>query len=287
MTERGSVILAVASGQGGTGKTTVATSLALALAGNGSAPRQKVLFLDCDVEEPNAALFLRPKLQEREPVGIRVPQVDEAKCTYCGRCAKVCAYHALAVVRKSGVFFSELCHGCGSCTLNCPEQAIQEVPHVMGILQWGYAGPIEFAQGTLNIGEAMPGPVIRQLKKRYLSRGLQGKGEAALDGTVGILDAPPVTSCPVAETMRGADSVLLVTEPTVSGRHDLERALATVDHFWVPALVCVNKADLHAEHAGGIVAFCAERVIDVVGQLPYDDVVTQAMVQGQAVTDFA
>ncbi len=143
------MIVAVASGKGGTGKTTVAVSLALSLTD------KRPLLVDCDVEEPNAALFLAPVIEERREVGQMVPEVDPARCTYCGRCAEVCAYHAVAVVGKKVLVFPELCHGCGSCTLNCPEEAIREVLRGTGVVERGRAGEMEFAQGRLNVGEAM------------------------------------------------------------------------------------------------------------------------------------
>ncbi|MGD8473748.1 MAG: 4Fe-4S binding protein, partial [Anaerolineae bacterium] len=210
------MIIAVASGKGGTGKTTVATSLAASVAERESGDQGKLLFLDCDVEEPNAALFLKPELDSRQEVGILIPEVDLDKCTYCGRCAEVCVWHAIAVVGEKVLVFPELCHGCGSCTLNCPEDAIYEVLNVMGTLESGPAGPIDFAHGTMDVGQAMSVPIISQLKKKHLS---------AQDGRVAILDAQPGTSCPVVETMRDADFVLMVTEPTPFGLHDLRLAV--------------------------------------------------------------
>ena len=166
------MIIAVASGKGGTGKTTVAVNLALALAADTrkNTDSADLLFLDCDVEEPNAHLFLKPTIERREEVGILIPEVDYDRCTFCGRCAEVCAYHALAVVKQNVLVFPELCHGCGSCTLNCPEEAIHEVLNVTGVieegqalrLRSGQAGGIRFAHGMLNIGEAMAVPVIRE-----------------------------------------------------------------------------------------------------------------------------
>ena len=184
------MIITVASGKGGTGKTTVAVSLALSLAE--SASLANPLYLDCDVEEPNAALFLQPTIEECREVGQMIPEVDPEACIYCGRCAEVCQYHAVAVVEEKVLVFPELCHGCGSCTLNCPTEAIHEVLNVMGTVEHGWAGPpsasrrLEFAQGTMNVGEAMAVPIIRQLKKGVIP---PDPGDRPI-----ILDASPGTA---------------------------------------------------------------------------------------------
>jgi MinD superfamily P-loop ATPase len=214
--------IAVASGKGGTGKTTVATSLALSLG------LARTLFLDCDVEAPNAHLFLNPSFEWQEEVGILIPQVDESRCTFCGRCAEVCQFHAIAVIGQKTLVFPELCHGCGSCSLNCPEHAISERLNAMGVLQ---AGPtpagIHFVRGVMNVGEPTAVPIIRQLKQ-----------------------------------------------------------WVTHEHFNLLALVCINKADLYPVGAESIEAFCRERGIEVVGRIPFDTTVTQAMVEGMPVTAY-
>jgi len=188
-----SVIISVASGKGGTGKTLVATSLALSLK-----DREKVQLLDCDVEEPNAHALLKPIIAGSMPVSIPIPKVDEDKCTYCGKCAQVCAYHAIAVLGNHVLIFDQLCHGCGACSYLCPEKAITEEEKEMGVVEWGYAQGVEFAHGKLTIGEAMALPVIRKVKEC-----------ANHDGTV-IIDVPPGTSCPVVEAVKGSDFCLLV-----------------------------------------------------------------------------
>jgi MinD superfamily P-loop ATPase len=265
------MIIAVASGKGGTGKTTVATSLALSIpTTEDSIPSSRSLFLDCDVEEPNAALFLQPTLEQYEEVGILVPEVDFARCTYCGRCAEVCVWHAIAVVGQKVLVFPELCHGCGSCTLNCPEDAISEKLNVMGSLESGPAGPIDFGQGTLDVGQAMGVPIIRQLKKKHLP----GAGERVV-----ILDAQPGTSCPVVETMRDADFVLLVTEPTPFGLHDLRLTVEVArDELGLLLGVVVNRDGVGDS---GVDEYCAAEGLPILMRLPLDRRIAEAISEGQ------
>jgi MinD superfamily P-loop ATPase len=284
------MIIAVASGKGGTGKTTVATSLALAITTNGRNEADRAesvnsvnyhpelgegpLFLDCDVEEPNAALFLKPRLNHCEEVGILIPEVDFDRCTYCGRCAEVCVWHAIAVVGRRVLVFPELCHGCGSCSLNCPEEAIDDVLHVMGTLESGHAGPIGFGHGTLNVGEAMAVPIIRQLKGRHQSPGGDG---------VTILDASPGTSCPVVETMRGADYVLLVTEPTPFGLHDLRLTVQVArDELGLPVGVVVNRDGVGD---AGVDEYCAAEGIPILMRIPLDRRIAEAISGGEALVE--
>jgi MinD superfamily P-loop ATPase len=268
------MIIAVASGKGGTGKTTVATSLALSIAAGESAKSRKPLFLDCDVEEPNAAFFLKPKLGRREEVGIPIPKVDFDKCTYCGRCAEVCVWHAIAVVGKNVLIFPELCHGCGSCTLNCPEDAITEVLNVMGTLESGPAGPLDFAHGTMDVGQAMSVPIISQLKKKHLS---------TEDDRVVILDAQPGTSCPVVETMRDADFVLMVTEPTPFGLHDLRLAVEVArDELGLPVGVVVNRDGIGDT---GVDEYCAAEGIPILMRIPLDRRIAEAISEGRALVE--
>jgi len=219
------MIISVASGKGGTGKTLVATSLALFISA-----KEKVQLLDCDVEEPNDHLFLRPVITTSETVCIPVPKVDYAKCNFCGECARVCAYKAIAVVPGSVLIFDQLCHGCGACSYLCPESAISEEGREMGVVESGNAGDIEFVQGRLTVGEAMAVPIIRRVKTKIKRDRLA------------ILDVSPGTSCPVVEAIENSDYCLLVTEPTPFGLHDLELAVETVRQLGIPCGVIVNRA---------------------------------------------
>ncbi len=277
------MIIAVASGKGGTGKTTVATSLALTLAQNdlncattsGRSPSEverSVRLLDCDVEEPNAALFLHPVLEQSRAVGLLVPEVDVARCTLCGRCSEVCAYHAIVMAGHKLLLFGNMCHGCGSCCVQCPEGAIREVLHVMGTIESGRAGPLHLARGTLNVGEAVPVPLIRELKKAHLD------GCAGPPGDVAILDAPPGTSCPAVQTMRGADFVLLVTEPTPFGLHDLKLAVEVARReLGLPVGVVVNRDGCGD---AGVDDYCGREGIPILMRIPLDRAIASAIARG-------
>jgi MinD superfamily P-loop ATPase len=277
--------ITVASGKGGTGKTTVAVSLALSI----TADRRTLadnpllscnpLFLDCDVEEPNAALFLRPTIQEQREAGQLVPEVNAETCIYCGRCAEVCQYHAIAVVGEKVLVFPELCHSCGSCTLNCPTEAIREVLHVTGTIERGWAelspasggpGRVEFGQGTMNVGEPMAVPIIRQLKRWLIS---SDRGDQLV-----ILDAAPGTACPVVEAMRGAGFVLMVTEPTPFGLHDLRLAVEVArDELGLPIGVVVNRDGVGDQ---GVDEYCAAEGIPILMRIPLDRRIAEAYSEG-------
>jgi len=238
--------IGIASGKGGTGKTTIATNMALSLG--------KVQLLDCDVEEPNSGLFLDVGIKKIEDVTIRIPMIDSERCSYCRKCSKFCRYNAIAVLLSDILLFPELCHGCGGCMLVCPENAISEGERIIGVIEGGKTGEIEFLQGRLNVGEAMATPVIRALKKRID------------DGKTVILDSPPGTACPVIETVGDVDFCILVTEPTPFGLHDLKLAIDVVDHLGIPYGVIINRDGIGNRK---VEEFCAEKRIPVLMKIPH------------------
>ena len=256
--------IAIASGKGGTGKTTVAVHLAATLLFR----KQAVQYLDCDVEEPNGHLFLKPTIESSASVGIPVPVVDAARCIACGKCAEVCEFNAIAMLKKPLVF-PELCHGCGACALVCPVGAIRESPRAIGVAETGRAGSVAFAQGRLNVGEPMAPPLIRAVKARRLP------------DAVALFDSPPGTSCPVVATVRGADFVVLVTEPTPFGLHDLSLAVATLRPLDRPLGVVVNRADADRR----VQDYCQAENLPVLAELPDDRRVAETYARGELLFD--
>ena len=254
------MIISVASGKGGTGKTLVATSLALSLSDN-----YKVQLLDCDVEEPNANILLHLAVNQSQPVYIPIPKVDETKCTYCGKCAEVCAYNAIAVLKGKVLVFPELCHGCGACSYLCPESAITEEGREMGVVERGDSGNLELIQGKLNVGEAMAPPVIREVRK-YID-----------PANIVIIDVPPGTSCPVVEAVKGSDFCLLVTEPTPFGLNDLSLAVEVVRKLGISCGVVINRVGIGGEE---VERYCHREGIPILLRIPLDRNIAMFYSQG-------
>lgn len=244
--------IAVASGKGGTGKTTVAVNLAWVAARDG----RRVQLLDCDVEEPDAALFLQPVVRSTVDVDVLTPTVDEEACTHCGVCADACAFRAIVTLPSAVLVFPELCHACGACALLCPEHAITEEPRRTGELRIGDAGPVQMVTGVLDVGEAKAPPVIRAAK--------QNIDEAA---DLVVIDAPPGTSCPVIDSVREADLVVLVSEPTPFGLNDLRLAVEMVRALDLPLVVIANRCDAGDDR---LREYCHEEGIEIVLELPQD-----------------
>jgi MinD superfamily P-loop ATPase len=260
--------IAVASGKGGTGKTTIATSLALSLAGS-----RDVWYIDCDVEAPNGHLFLSPDLTSQSHAEILIPHIRTDRCIQCGKCVEVCQYHALAQVGKTIMVFPQLCHGCGSCTWNCPQSAIDEIPNAIGVIESGMARRgIHFIRGKLTISEPMPTPIIRQLKQHVVP---------PKDAVI-ILDAPPGASCSVVETLRGSDFILLVSEPTPFGLHDLQQMIGIVEEIGVPAAIIINRENgpyIPLEN------FCKTHHLPVWMHIPFDRQLARGIAEGKTLPD--
>jgi MinD superfamily P-loop ATPase len=248
------MIISVASGKGGTGKTTVAINLALSL--------NSVLLLDCDVEEPNDHILLKPKIVERNPVYITIPSIQEDKCNYCGECAKFCKFNALFVANKRIMFFPKLCTSCGGCKIVCKQQAITDEKREIGKIITGFSKNIELVYGQLNIGEPMAIPIIKAVKNRVLSS----------EKRTIIVDSPPGTSCPVIETVQGTDFTILVTEPTPFGLYDLKIAVEVLRKLQIPFGVVINQSDIGDLRVHN---YCYENFIPILMEIPHSRKIAQ------------
>jgi MinD superfamily P-loop ATPase len=257
------VILSIASGKGGTGKTTVAVNLARTF---GSA----VQLLDCDVEEPNDHLFLKGKLHHAEVVNIPIPEVDESLCDGCGECGRLCEFNAIVSFGAAALVFPELCHGCGGCTKVCPKEAIHEVDKRMGVVETLKDRDVTLVQGRLDVGVAMAPPLIRAVKAS-----LRNAGPA-------ILDASPGTSCPVVTTVRNTDFVLLVTEPTPFGLHDLGLAVQMVRELSLPIGVVVNRVGIGDDR---VHIFCRSEGVPILAEIPDDRRIAEVYSRGELIVD--
>ena len=254
--------IAIASGKGGTGKTTVAVNLAASLASEG----RRVFYADCDVEEPNGHIFLRPTITDSSRVGVPVPEIDVSKCTGCKQCGEACQFSAIVCIDKEVLTFPELCHGCGGCSLACPENAIVEVQREIGDIEQGAADGIGFIHGTMRIGEAMSAPLIHAVKERLPVQGIS------------IIDAPPGTSCPVIEAVRDTDYVLLVTEPTPFGLNDLKLAVEMVRALGLEFGLIINCCDVGDDE---VRVYCENEKIPLLLEIPEDRRIAEAYSRGQ------
>jgi len=258
------MIISIASGKGGTGKTTVATNLAVSIGSD-------VQLLDCDVEEPNSHLFIHPAFEYTETITTPVPEVDENKCTLCGKCGEICQFKAIVVIGNTVLPFEELCHSCGGCMEVCPEGAIKEKERILGTIQKGRRNGLEFIHGTLRIGEAMSPPLIK--KVRSFSR----------QGGVTIIDAPPGTSCPVIASMKGADFILLVTEPTPFGLHDLKLAVGAVKILDIPCGLVINRSDMGYDK---VRTYAEQESLSIMMEIPFDRGIAEAYSRGELIVEY-
>lgn len=257
------MIISIASGKGGTGKTTVAVNLALAIE-NG------IQLLDCDAEEPNAHIFIRPKITEKKSVFVPMPEVDREKCNLCSKCAQICAYNAIAVVKGKLLIFPELCHGCGACSYLCPQKAIREVNKEIGYLEIGNKNELDFVHGKLNIGEILVTFIIKEIKKHKTQK-----------KTV-VIDCPPGTSCPMITAVKDSDYCILVTEPTPFGLNDLVLAVEVLRKLDIPFGVVINRSDLGNKNVEN---YCQKEDIRILAKIPFSKEIAVAYSKGVTIVD--
>jgi MinD superfamily P-loop ATPase len=257
------MIISIASGKGGTGKTTVATNMAVSVGSD-------VQVLDCDVEEPNAHLFLRPTIEEVQTISTPVPEVDMEKCNLCGKCGEICQFKAIVVIGETVLPFHEMCHSCGGCMEVCPEKAITEIGRELGVIERGHRNGIEFVHGKLRVGEAMSPPLIRKVR------------EYARPGALTIIDAPPGTSCPVIASMKGANFILLVTEPTPFGLHDLKLAVGAVRILGIPCGLVVNRSDMGNDQ---VWSYAQQEDVPILMEIPFDRGIAEAYSRGEMIVE--
>ncbi len=271
--------LVILSGKGGTGKTSIAAAFAHLASMDGSIKR--AILADADVDAANLDLVLAPRLLEQEDFwGGRVARIDPATCTGCGECVQVCRFDAIH--EQDGTYTVDpiACDGCAACVYQCPQDSIKMHDQIVG--QWFRSvsryGPLFHA--ALRPAHENSGKLVTLVKQRARLLAMDEGYQLVL------VDGPPGIGCPVISAASGADLALIVTEPTVAGVYGMRRVLETTNHFGVPALVCINKADIYPDGSAEIEAFCREQDINVVGRIPFDVTITEAMVQGEPVTAY-
>lgn len=253
------MIISIASGKGGTGKTTVATNLAVSV-------DEPVQLLDCDVEEPNAHLFLHPTIIETKTITTPVPQIDPDACNQCKKCMQICRFRAITVIGDMVLTFPELCHSCGGCMAICPEGAITETGRELGVMEIGHRDGVAFIHGRMRVGEAMAPPLIRAVRDQSRSDGLI------------LIDAPPGTSCPVIAAMKDTDFVLLVTEPTPFGLHDLTLAVEAVKILNIPMGLVINRCDMGDDR---VKAYAEQEDLPILMEIPFDRQIAESYSRGE------
>lgn len=257
------MIISIASGKGGTGKTFITTNLARSLESN-------VAVYDCDVEAPNSHLFLRPDVLGKTSFVTTVPAIDLEKCTFCKKCMEICRFNAIAILKENALVFPELCHSCGGCFRICEDRAINEVDRILGDIETGKAGSIDLVHGRLGVGQVMAPRLIEQVKSRMK------------EDVVNIIDAPPGTSCPVITSIKNSDFVVLVTEPTPFGLHDLKLAVEGVRALNLPHGIIVNRAGKGDDQVS---AYARKENIDILMEIPFDRSIAETYSNGEIYVD--
>lgn len=249
--------IAILSGKGGTGKTTISTNLALIMKAN---------YIDCDIEEPNGFIFLKPEKTDEQKVEMEVPQIDKEICILCGDCVKTCKFNALAKTKDKIILFDKLCHSCGACGLACPTRAIEYIKRTTGVIEEGKKDEITCKRGILNIGEPMAVPILKELLKDLPKE------------EINLLDSPPGTSCNVVNTLYHADRAILVTEPTAFGLHDLKMAVELVKIFDIPLGLIINKANEENQDLG---KYIEDEGLELLGEIPYSREIAESYSRGE------
>ena len=262
------MIVAVASGKGGTGKTTVSAALAKTWP-------KPLMAVDLDVEEPNLHLFLKPELVTRKSAMMIIPEIIRDRCTYCRKCSELCQFKAITVMGETALTFPEMCHGCGGCFWVCPENALQPVTRELGKVIWGSAGAIEFLMGRLRVGEAMSPPLMRAVKKKLQELDPMGTKDV-------LIDAPPGVSCPAVNAVMDSDIIVLVTEPTPFGLYDLTLAREAFTEIGKPMCVVVNRAGIGDRI---LYDYCRDHDLNILAEIPYSRRIAAAYSQGQIISE--